>query len=177
MPNLDDFIWAFGPLVESCESWFIMALDAWYQPALFVWSPDVALQLGCDVGSCWAEGPKGRGLIMSNRYWGLKPSTVRRISWRWIRGKKTILGKVWCYALGWVHRNYNAVFWSECLYGSEEEEKQTTMHPKSLYLQRKKTGVYVECCSKPCLHSILCKSHLCVDVHLGCNPVQTELQK
>lgn len=64
------------------------------------------------------------------------------------KGEETILGKLWCYALRCIHRNRNAIFWSECLYGSEEE-RQRTIHPKSLYLQRKKTGVSVECYLKP----------------------------
>lgn len=70
-----------------------------------------------------------------------------------VKGKESILGNVPCYALGRIHRNHNAIFWSECLHGPEEEEKKT-IYPKSLYLQRKKIGVNVGCCSKPCLHRV-----------------------
>lgn len=80
----------------------------------------------------------------------------------------TSLGKVWSYPLGCTHRNNDSVFWWECLYGLAEEEGQRPIHPKSLYLQRMKTGFNVECSLKSpsasCADPACARAHTCAAV-------------
>lgn len=90
-------IWPSFLSVQSCESQLSVALNACFPSACFVQTLCLALLSACDVGSYWAEGPRGRWFIMSSRYW----ATQSTACWNGLiltmmdRGENTSLGKVW----------------------------------------------------------------------------------